>query len=83
MKRNETEGYLPFKKEDQRELRDVTKKVIAVIRHIETDDITQTNKLGMAAALWVAKDVGVRKGKRGEKKRAMVEKKELEVTLPT
>ena len=46
--------YLLFKKVDQRKLRGVTKKVDAVIRHIETDDVTQTNKLAMAAALWVA-----------------------------
>ena len=45
MIRNETEEYLTFKKVDQRKLRDVTKKVNAVIRHIETDDVTQTNKL--------------------------------------
>ena len=38
--RNETDEYLPFKKVDQRKLRDVTKKVNAVIRHIETDDVT-------------------------------------------
>ena len=54
MIRNETEEYLLFKKVDQRKLRGVTKKVNAVIRHIETDDVTQTNKLAMAAALWVA-----------------------------
>ena len=40
----------------------------AVIRHIETDDITQMKKLPMAEALWVAREVGVKKGKRGEKK---------------
>ena len=40
MIRNETEEYLPFKKVDQRKLRDVTKKVNALIRHIETDDAT-------------------------------------------
>ena len=45
MIRNEKEEFLPFKKRDQRKLRDLTKKVIAVIRHIETDDVTQTNKL--------------------------------------
>ena len=45
MIRNETEEYLPFKKVDQRKQRDVTKKVNAVIRHIETDDVTQTNLL--------------------------------------
>ena len=65
---SETEEYLPFKKVDKRKLRDVTKKVNAVIRHIETDNVTQTNKPAMAAALWVAKEGGVKKGKRGEKK---------------
>ena len=43
--RNESEEYLSFKKVDQRKLRDVTKKVSPVIRHIETDDVTQTNLL--------------------------------------
>ena len=66
--RNEIEEYLPFKKVDHRKLRDVTKKVNAVIRHIETDDVTQTNKLAMAVALWFAKEVVVKKGKIGEKK---------------
>ena len=28
---------------------DITKKVIAVVRHIETDDITQTKKLAIAS----------------------------------
>ena len=40
----------------------------AVIRHVETDYVTQANKLAVAAALWVAKEVGVKKGKIGEKK---------------
>ena len=48
---NETEEYQHFKKVDQRKLRHATQKVNAVIRHIETDDVTQTNKLTMAAAL--------------------------------
>ena len=65
---NETEEHLPFKKVDQRKLRDVTKKVNALARHIKTDDVTQTNKLAMAAAIWTAKEVKVKKGKRGEKK---------------
>ena len=44
---NKTEGYLTFKKADQRKLRDATKKVNAVTKHIETDDVTQiTNLLG-------------------------------------
>ena len=54
----------------------------AVIRHIETDDVTQTNKLAMAAALWVAKEVGMKKGKIGEKKNHGG-KEELKVILPT
>ena len=77
MIRNETEEYLPFKEVDQTKLRDVTKKVNAVTRHIETDDVTQTNKLAMAAARWVAKEVGVKKSKIGE------DKEELKVILPT
>ena len=68
MIRSKTEEYLPSKKVDQRKLRDLTKKVNAVIRHIETDDVTQTNKLATAAAIWVAKEVGVKKGKIGKKK---------------
>ena len=62
MIRNETEENLPFKKVDQWKLGDVTKKV-----NIETDDITQKNKLAMAADLWVAKEVGIKKNKKGEK----------------
>ena len=48
---NETQEYPPFKKVDQRKLEYVTKKVNAVIKHIETDDVTQTNKFVMTAAL--------------------------------
>ena len=68
MRRNETEEYLLFKKVDQSKLRYVTTKMNGVIRHIETDYVTQINKFAMTAALWVAKKVGVRKGKIGEKK---------------
>ena len=56
---NETEEYPPFKKVDQRKLRDVTKRVNLVSRHIETDDVTQTNKLAIAATIWVTKEVAV------------------------
>ena len=68
MIRNKTEEYLPFKKVDQRKLRDITKKVNAVIRHIETDDVAQTNKRAKATALSIAKAVGVKKCKTGQKK---------------
>ena len=43
--RIETEEYLTSKKVDHRKLRDVTKKVNAVIRHTETDDVPQANLL--------------------------------------
>ena len=56
---NETEEYPPFKKVDQRKLRDVTKRVNLVLRHIETDDVTQTNKLAIAATISVTKEVAV------------------------
>ena len=56
---NETEEYPPFKKVDQRKLRDVTKRVNLVLRHIETDDVTQTNKLAIAATIWVTKEVAL------------------------
>ena len=67
MIRNETEEYLPFKKVDQKKLRDVTKKVNVVIRHIEREGAAQTNTLAKAVALQVAKEAGVKKGKIGEK----------------
>ena len=57
-------------------MRDVTKKVN--VRHIETDDVTQTNKLAMAAALYVEKEVVVKKGKIGEN---TVEKKRIEINI--
>ena len=78
--RNETEEYLPFKKVDQRKLRDITKKVNAVIRHIETDDVAQTHKLAMEAALYVAIEVGVKKGKRREKKEPWWKRIESDIT---
>ena len=51
MIRDEMEEYLHFKKVDQRKMKDVTENVNAVIRDTETDDVTQTNKHAMAAAL--------------------------------
>ena len=68
MMRNETEEYLISNKVDHKNLEDVAKKVNAVIRSIETDDVTQTYKLAMAAGPWTAKKAGVRNGKIGEKK---------------
>ena len=55
MIRNETEEYLPLKKVSQRKLKDETKKVNELLRQTGTDDITQINKLALAAALWVVK----------------------------
>ena len=72
--------YLPFKKVDLRKLRGVTKKVNTVIGDIETDDVT--HKLAMAAALWVAKEVGV-KNEKLERKESHGGKEELKVALST
>ena len=72
--------YLPFKKVDLRKLRDVTEKVNTVIGDIETDDVT--HKLAMAAALWVAKEVGV-KNEKLERKESHGGKEELKVALST
>ena len=82
MIRNETEEYIPIEKVNQRKLRDVTTKTWnAVIRHIETDDITQTNKLAMAAVRWVAKEVGVKKSEVGEKKESWWKRRiEIDIT---
>ena len=38
-----------------------------MIKFIETDYITQADKIALAVALWVTKEIGVKKGKRGEK----------------
>ena len=79
--RNETEEYLPFKKVNQRKLKIVNKKKNKVVRHIEIDDVTQANNFSMAAALWVAKEVGVKKDEIGKKK-SVGGKEELKVILP-
>ena len=79
--RNETEEYLPFKKVDQRKLKIVNKKKNKVVRHIEIDDVTQANNFSMAAALWVAKEVGVKKDEIAKKK-SVGGKEELKVILP-
>ena len=49
-------------------LRDITKKVNAVLEKIETNDITKTNDLMYAGALLVTDLVGAKRGKRGPKK---------------
>ena len=56
-------NFQESRSKDQRKLKDVTKKVNAVIIHIEKD-ITQTKKIAMTAALWFAKEVGVKKAKK-------------------
>ena len=54
--RNETDEYLPFKKLDHRKLRDVTKKVNAVIRYIE-NRCCNSNKLVMAWKRRIENDI--------------------------
>ena len=76
------EMYLPFKEVDQKKLRAVSKKVNAVIRHIETDDVTQTNKLAMTAVFWLQKKLEWRKAKQ-ERKKSHGGEEQLKVILPT
>ena len=74
--RNETEEYLLFKKVGQRQLRDVTKKVNADKRHIETDDIIKRNKLAMGCKRTWSEE-------RQEEKKSHGGKEKLEVILST
>ena len=70
----------------------------AVIKNTGTDDVTQEKlkqkkkqnktkqtkkKLAMTPTLWVAKEVDVKKGKRGGGKKSHGGKKELKVILST
>ena len=68
----------------------------AVIKNTGTDDVTQEKlkqkqnktkqtkkKLAMTPTLWVAKEVDVKKGKRGGEKKSHGGKKELKVILST
>ena len=50
-----------------------------MIINTETDYLTQTNKIAMAAALWISNKVRVNKGKRGEKK---IHSEKEELILP-
>ena len=73
MIRNETEEYLRFKKVDRRKLRHVIKKSNVVIKLIETDDATQTNKQ-TSSPLGCKRSWSEERQNRKEK-RVMVEKK--------
>ena len=73
MIKNETKEYLPFKKVDERNLREGTKKVNAVIRHIKTDDVTQNKE-----TCYGSSPMGCKRSRnkaKQERKIAMVEKK--------
>ena len=75
MIRNETEQYLPFKKVDQRKLRDITKKVNVVIRNIEIDDATRTKQTSYGSSPLGCKRSWSEERQNRRGKRAMVEKK--------
>ena len=62
-----TDG-ISFKKVDMKTLNRLTGKVDKVIGLIATSNITQTNKLIKAAAVWVADELGLKKFKQGKKK---------------
>ena len=59
----ETNFNIMFKKVDQKSLREETRKVII---HLVTSK--QTNNLTKTASLWVAKQLGLKTVKEGEKK---------------
>ena len=77
MTRNERQECLPFKKADQRNLKDVTKKLNGVIRHIETDNGTQTNKQTCYSSnpSGCKRSWSEKKKQNRSEKRAMIEKK--------
>ena len=62
-----TDG-ISFKKVDMNTLNRTTAKVNRVIELIETKNITQTNNLIKAAAIWVADQLGLKKHEGGKKK---------------
>ena len=82
MIRNETEQYLPFKKVDQRKLRDITKKVNVVIRHTETDHVPQTNKQTCygSSPLGCKRSWSEERRNRREKRAMMEQKNESDIT---
>ena len=67
--KHKKDTFLPFKRVEQRKLRDAARRVNSVLEHIQTKNITQTNELALTAAWWVAKEVGLKEGKKeGSKK---------------
>ena len=74
MEINKTEEHLPFKKVDQRTLRDATQKVNAVVRHTETDDNSNKQVCYGSSHLRCKRSWSEERQNRTEK-RAMVEKK--------
>ena len=84
MIRSKTEENLPSKKVDQRKLRGLTKKVNAVIRHIETDDVTQRNKKTCHGSSPLGcKRSWSEERQKLETKKSHGGKEELKVILPT
>ena len=58
---------LPFKKVSHRRLSEEARRVNKVIRHIKTNDISETNKLLNAASMWVARRLGLESSSRSKK----------------
>lgn len=68
MGKEEKDKYLLFKKIEQWKLCDETKKANTAKRHLAAADKTQSNKLTKREALWVAKQVGLRKVKNRDRR---------------
>lgn len=62
MRSNESNDYISFKRVDQNQLNDITRRVNNVIMYIQTNTITQTNNLIKAASVFVARELGLKKG---------------------
>ena len=57
---------MSFKKVDKKRSEEETRKVN--IKHVVTKEITKTNNLIKAASVWVARQLGLKKGQRDEEK---------------
>ena len=61
MKKDDLQMIKRFKKVDRRELNDITKKVNCVLNYVITDNISDTNKLIKAAAVYIGEQTGLKR----------------------
>ena len=61
MKKDDLQMIRRFKKVDRRKLNDITKKVNCVLNYVITDNISDTNKLIKAAAVYIGEQTGLKR----------------------